>query len=248
MSGGVMSDYNLKIESTVLSSPYSANSTDMTPIGGGQNYSTYRFDIPADNVLSNSGQEFWVIAEEKNYNYTNNFGVPNLANTDALAAFFRYPAKVSPTHTGCPVPKPSAINPNTHAATGTVICNVASSNLVGATNLHVYLDKSGAIDGTYDITGANITNVNVAAGTLDVTFSLTGVASGSYYVIITNSCGQTGVSDTPLFVVTDYLVGDYYVSNSTDFNGLPEEGTMAHPFHTINGSIDAAKTMVAMLT
>jgi hypothetical protein len=86
--GGVMSDYSLIVESTVLTGP--ATFSDMTPTGGGENYSTYHVDIPADNINGTEGNEFWVILEDQNLDYTNEYGVPNLAGTDKLAAFFRY--------------------------------------------------------------------------------------------------------------------------------------------------------------
>lgn len=78
------------VESNVVSSMYTLDTTDMTPTGGGANYSTYHVEVPTDNVTGNEGNEFWVIAEYDGLDYTNDFGVPNTANTDTLAAFFRY--------------------------------------------------------------------------------------------------------------------------------------------------------------
>jgi len=77
------------IESTVLSA---VASFDPAPIatGGGEHYSTYHVEIPADNVTGYQNQEYWVIAEYEAFDYTNNFGTPNEAGTDRLAAFFRY--------------------------------------------------------------------------------------------------------------------------------------------------------------
>ncbi len=90
ITGGVMEDYSIVIESTVLSGPYEADTTDMTPIGGTENYSTYHIEIPADNVQAQDGQEYWVIVMQDGFDYKNDFGTTNLAGDDTLAAFFRY--------------------------------------------------------------------------------------------------------------------------------------------------------------
>jgi hypothetical protein len=87
---GVMQDYTIYLESTVLSADHKFNTSEMTPTGGGAFFSTYHVDIPADAVSSTENNEFWVIAECSNKDYTNELGVPNLAGTDPLAAFFRY--------------------------------------------------------------------------------------------------------------------------------------------------------------
>ena len=90
VTSGVMEDYKLIVESTVLSTPYEASPADMTPIGGGENYSTFHIEIPADNVTQADGNEYWVIAECANLDYSNDFNVQNDAWDDPLAAFFRY--------------------------------------------------------------------------------------------------------------------------------------------------------------
>ena len=82
------------IESSVLSSPYTFAPLEMDPTGGTVNWSTYEADIPADNITHNSSTadgEIWVICQYDEYDYNNDLGVPNLADTDLLAAFFRYP-------------------------------------------------------------------------------------------------------------------------------------------------------------
>jgi len=240
LSGGVMDEYKIVVDSTVLLSPYSADASAMTPIGGGVNYSTYQLDIPADNVQGAEGQSYWVGVEEQNFDYTNFAGVPNLADTDKLAAFFAYSLDVGTQTQTCPTPDPTAIVPGSGPDTGPVDVTITCSNLFKATGIQAYLDMSGAIDGTYDIAATNITNVNVPAGTFDCTFDLTGKTLGSYFVVVTNECGETGVSTSKLFTIIENLVGDFYVSNSIDFNGLPEEGSMVHPYHTITKAIDAA--------
>jgi hypothetical protein len=93
--GGVMTDYTLIVESTVLSTPYTATTADMTPVSSGPNYQTYHLEIPADNVVNPTGNKFWVIAECADENYVCPFGVDNLAGTDKLAACFRYDLPLS---------------------------------------------------------------------------------------------------------------------------------------------------------
>ena len=83
-----MEDYKLFIESPVLSAVHEFGTIEMTPIGGGEHFSTYQVDIPADNVTSGDGTEYWVIVEQKGRDYTNDFGVSNLAGTDPLAGDF----------------------------------------------------------------------------------------------------------------------------------------------------------------
>lgn len=91
---GVMEDYTLFIESTVLSSPYKFNPAEMTPTGGGEHYSTYHVEIAADNIKGTHGNEYWIIAQDSSLNYGNDFGVPNLAQNEKLTAYFRYDLKV----------------------------------------------------------------------------------------------------------------------------------------------------------
>jgi hypothetical protein len=95
--GGVMEDYRILVESTVLSAVHEFSTSEMTPTGGDGHFSTYQVEIPADNILGVDGNEYWVIVEEKDADYTNDFGVTNLADTDKLAAFFRYDLYVSPS-------------------------------------------------------------------------------------------------------------------------------------------------------
>jgi hypothetical protein len=95
VSGGVMDDYRIFIESTVLSGLHMLNTAEMTPIAGGEDYSTYHVEISADNIGGVEGNEYWVIVEQKGFDYSNQFGVSNLADGDPLAALFRYDLAVS---------------------------------------------------------------------------------------------------------------------------------------------------------
>jgi len=92
---GAMEDYTIFIESTVLGAVHQFSTGEMTPVDGTENYSTYHVEIEADAVSSDTGNEYWVIAEEQDADYTNEFGISNHAGTDKLAACFRYDLTVS---------------------------------------------------------------------------------------------------------------------------------------------------------
>jgi len=206
------------------------------PSGGGAGYSTYTIDIisaaPAaagmiDVLIS-------VISEQEDFHGF----IPGTNTT----AYYVHTVEVFNEPPECPIPVPTAITGSPHAPNGTVNSTITCTNLMGTTDIAAYLDMAGTIDGSYDITGTDINNVDPDADIFDATFDLAGATTGYYYVVVTNSCGKTGVSAEPLFHIIEYLEGDIYVSNHEDFDGLPEEGTMEHPFHTINGGVNAAQT------
>jgi len=91
-------DYDVVIESTVLSSTHAFDGASVG-LPGGDNISTYHIDIPADAVTGTEGNEYWIIVEAEGYDYTNDFGSPNLADTDTLAAFFRFDLEVDNSFT-----------------------------------------------------------------------------------------------------------------------------------------------------
>jgi len=78
------------IESTVLTSTYEFSASEMTPVGGGETCSTYHVEIPADNIMSNENNEYWIISHYDDFDYTNEFGFENDAWEDSLAACFRF--------------------------------------------------------------------------------------------------------------------------------------------------------------
>ncbi|HEX9744061.1 MAG TPA: SBBP repeat-containing protein [bacterium] len=90
LTSTAMEDYRIYIESGILDSVYQFTDSDMIPVGGDENYSTYHVELEADQIESDTGQEYWIIVEQNGYDYTNEFGVPNLADTDPLTSFFRY--------------------------------------------------------------------------------------------------------------------------------------------------------------
>lgn len=78
---------NILIESSVLLGLHTFDASSILT-GGTENYSSYSVDIPADNLTSSGGNEFWVILEYT-ADYSNEFGVPNSAEEDPLASYFR---------------------------------------------------------------------------------------------------------------------------------------------------------------
>ncbi len=86
----------ITIESTVLSSPHGLDASEMVPVGGNEDYSTWHVEVPADGIEGVEGNEYWVIAEYSAYDYSNDFGTHNLAENDPLAAYFRRDLDVSP--------------------------------------------------------------------------------------------------------------------------------------------------------
>ncbi|HEX9744616.1 MAG TPA: hypothetical protein VGB30_04235 [bacterium] len=89
VSAGI-GDFNLLVASNTLNTTYSLSGSQMVPVGGDSSFSTYHVEIPVDNVTSTEGNEYWVIVEYPDYDYSNSFEVPNSASTDPLAAYFRY--------------------------------------------------------------------------------------------------------------------------------------------------------------
>ena len=78
---------NIIIESTVLDNPVELNAPSLGSPGG-DHYSTYHVEIPADPFMGNS-QEFWVIAEYSDLDYKN--GLEDIPSPDdPLASFFRF--------------------------------------------------------------------------------------------------------------------------------------------------------------
>jgi len=88
LTGGVMKDYRIFIESTVLSTWQKY--VDPTPTGSGEHCFTYHFEITPDNLHSSGNHQLWVIVDYPGQKYKNQFGIPNLAGNDLLAAAFRY--------------------------------------------------------------------------------------------------------------------------------------------------------------
>jgi len=118
------------IESTVLSSPYELDGTEMIPIDGDENFSTWHVEIIADNVNGITGNEYWVIPQY-NTDYGNDFGISNDAEDDPLMAYFRYDLTV--------IPDPGNLDP---------VCEViiVTEDLSDWVEVDVEFDASGSYD------------------------------------------------------------------------------------------------------
>ncbi|MFH1675589.1 MAG: PKD domain-containing protein [bacterium] len=90
ISAGVMEDYSIIIESEALEFPYVAEVSDMTPVSGDEFYSTYQIEIAPDIIPPKMSCDTWVLVEVNGYDYSNPYGVTNLAWDDPLTAFFRF--------------------------------------------------------------------------------------------------------------------------------------------------------------
>jgi len=174
----------VKVESTVLSAV-----ADMGPgATGGDNYSTYHLDIPADVALvTTGGQEFWIIAECGAFGYkpvTELGEVLDIPSADGvLASFFRFPLYVSPTPY-CSL-EVDSIAP-TSAATGSTLTGATiTCDVISAPGLKAAL-KLGAT--TIDAT--NVAFVNSTTLTCD--FNLTTAALGVYDVWVGDDACPTG--------------------------------------------------------
>jgi hypothetical protein len=97
LDGGVMEDYNIIIDSTVQFSPYTLNTSEMTPTASGNHWFTYHVVIPQDDLHMLDGNEMVLVVEYPNLDYKNPAGVMNAAWDEPVAAFFRYDLSISPT-------------------------------------------------------------------------------------------------------------------------------------------------------
>ncbi len=132
--GGVMQDYRIFIESTVMSTW--DKFTDNQPTGSGEHYYTYHFDITPDNLTGSGDQELWIIVDYAGYKYKNDFGVPNQCGNDLVAAAFRYDLYVNN--------KPYKTDP---------VCELKVDPSTPA-NQEVWDFEADAIDITFDATGS----------------------------------------------------------------------------------------------
>lgn len=177
------------------------------------NFSTYTFDALCTN-LAPEGNEYWVICEYPDYNYGNEFGVPNDAETDALAAFFRFDMSIL-DYAPCPIPDVQAIDP-VDAMEGNIVNATITTDDVLVDDVH--LDAWLSMTGETDILGANVTFVD--GTTLTADFDLTGVTLGLWSVNVVNGCDsppgvgadmfEVLLSTDALYVIDDGDIPDTY--------------------------------------
>ena len=206
-------DYKIYIESPVLSTPHEFTTDEMTPIDSGDNWYTYDLDIPADNVTEVGPSEYWIIVEMADHDYTNPMGVPNEADTDRLAACFRYYLEVVEHH--CWTPSPWYIDPDS-ALTGTYVddaeVTMLLEDLEDGPALAAWLEK----DDSPIIEGTDLVVHDMA--TLGVDFDLAGAEPGIYDVVVVNGCdSEPGRGDA-----TFEVLGDAGPLTLTDSGSLPD--------------------------
>ncbi len=216
-SAGV-GEYAITIESTVLSLPYTLDPGEMTPVEGDENYSTYHVEISADSILSAIGQEYWVIVEYDNFDYSNEFGVTNDAWDDPLTAYFRYDLDVA-GETDCNdwVPVVDTLNGETNylAVTREYFGWTIEGDLFEDGDVGVAVN-----DGVDDI--AEATNVDwVDINTITFDIDLTDVPVGTYDIVVINGCGaqERGIGEDMLTVLNwIYVVDDPNIDVLTGYD------------------------------
>ncbi|MCX6647338.1 MAG: hypothetical protein NTY09_13415 [bacterium] len=205
--GNIISDFNLYsweeqpqaiiIESSVLTSNALFNALDEAEPGG-ENYSSYHIDVPADNVTAPGMTDYWIISECSSYDYKN--GLPDFPSADGpLAAFFRIPVEVI-DGVGCPTPVTSQIYPNSIAESyqlGTA--TITASNVVygSGVNFSVKLIEHNptgpnpfVVTGVPDPGSFTATTFNAYFDTATNPYP----PAGTYDVWIINDCGTTYTS------------------------------------------------------
>jgi hypothetical protein len=222
ISAGVMEDYKLFIESTVLSAVHESGADEMTPVGGNENYSTYHVEIPADDVTQLQGNEYWVIVEYPDFDYTNEFGVINDAWEDSLAAFFRYDLFVyeeSPCNNWVPVVGSLNGKENYIAAAKQQTGWTIQGDLFEDGDVGVAVNN-----GTSDIAfGTDVVWVDINTITFDI--DLTDVPVGTYDIVVINGCGaqERGIGEDMLTVLKwIHVVGDPNIDVVTGY-GTPKD-------------------------
>jgi len=149
LSAGVMEDYTIIIDSSVLSAPYVANTDDMTPVASMEYVDLYKITIEADDVTGLDGNGLWVMVEYANYTYESQFGVPNAASDDQIIAAWRRPLQVSGE---APEPSVTVTSPNGGEEWGTGTSQViswTSENLTG--NIRLVYSKDNFTDEAIEI-------------------------------------------------------------------------------------------------
>jgi len=175
---------SISVETNVLTTnPYKFDATEMIPVGGDANYSTYHFEVESDSVPGLTGNWLWVISQYDGYNYGNPFGVPNAAETLPLAAFFKFGLTVG-TIPPCPKPEVTGMDPD-HAGSGQNLDDAAitGTDFENGPDLAVKLTKAGETD----IVGTDLKFVSATKITAD--FDLAGGGLGFWSLEMVNGCG-----------------------------------------------------------
>ena len=176
------------IESSVLGAPHQFDATEMTPVGGNENYSTYHVDIPADGLAGADGNTFWVIPQYDEFDYTCEFTPPGGAPGAPLAAFFLYDLYVSPvsycpdvTVTSIDLDPPNGLTkPLADVYTGV---EIKGGGFQGVSTCTVQLQGTSNIDAT------NVASNGSDTITCDLDLSATSYGD-KFDVYVENECGK----------------------------------------------------------
>ncbi|HEX9745985.1 MAG TPA: hypothetical protein VGB30_11220 [bacterium] len=175
----------LCIEGNIFSGVSEFNALSVVT-GGTDAYSSYHVEVPADSVLSLTGNEFWVIAKYGGFNYGNEFGIPNDAEADVLAAYFRVAADTG-DELPCTDPAVISITPDTGGSgqfinDAVIVCDAIEDG----PSLDAYLTN-----GTDLIQGTDVSYIDGTSLSADFLI-LPSYATGAYDVVVTNGCGGEG--------------------------------------------------------
>ncbi len=127
------------IDSLLLDGLYYLNTEEMIPIESGSHFATWRINWEADGDFVEGTYPLWIIAEYDGFDYTNDFGIPNNADTDTLASFFRYEITVGDSaievtypniDEEIPAGQPVDITWTSAGVDGTVFIEYSSDNFV----------------------------------------------------------------------------------------------------------------------
>ncbi len=90
-------EYRIKIESDLIDGIYELTDEEMAQAPPYGPYPTYHVEIPVTHLTGTEGNEYWVIIEYADLDYSNEFDIPNDAWSEPLAALFRDDVYVSDT-------------------------------------------------------------------------------------------------------------------------------------------------------
>ncbi len=194
------------IETDLKYTFYTFNATDLIPVGGTEQYSTYHVEIPTDNVQGNSNDdgdgEFWVICEAGGYDYKCGGLIPT-GPSDTLASFFRYDLFINDeSYCNDWTPVVDTMNGETQfvALTQAYTDWTIEGDFFEAGDIGVAVN-----DGDSDLAVAtNVTYVDQNNLMFDI--DLSSVDAGVYDIVVTNGCGDqlTGIGVDMIAVL--YLI------------------------------------------
>lgn len=177
-------EYSLFVCSNMFESPYELNDSEMTPTTPTDPYPTYHVEIPVTSLSGTEENEYWVVAEYHDWNYSNEYDVPNSAQEDALAAFLRSGVEVS-SEPQCTDPILSHMDPDTCDTTGSLNnVHIVGDEMEEGSELACYLTN-----GTIDVPGTDVTWHSSQLVTADFDFGTAGATEGDYDLYFTDGDG-----------------------------------------------------------